>query len=146
MFINRVSQDDSRLSFHNKNTLESTDQQNRNNNNNNALNVSMSNRNPLSQFNAPIYVRETPECALRYENEPTFLCCTILTVILFFPIWFLWLPALVASKKSRQHFMKGNYLEGKKLSRKCLQLNFICALIGLITYTGVTFVIIYFMV
>lgn len=137
MFFNRVSQDNSRLSFQ-----QDTDQQN----GITAPTFIIPNRNFLSQLNAPIYVRETPDCALRYENESTYLCCTILTVILFFPIWFLWLPALVASKKSRLHFMKGNYFEGKKLSRKCLSLNIICALVGLITYTGATFIILYFMV
>jgi hypothetical protein len=91
----------------------------------------------------PIYVRETPQCAIRYENERTHFGFTILVIVLFFPIWFLWLPALIASKKSQLEFMNGNYFEGKKLSKKCLWLNIICVVVGIITYGIIIFLTLY---
>ena len=95
-------------------------------------------------ISAPIYVRDVPRVALSYSDEGTYLCCTVITIVIFLPIWFLWLPALVASKKSRIKFMDGNYMEGKAWSRKCLFLNISCVIVGLIIYAATASCIVYF--
>ncbi len=95
--------------------------------------------------NGPIYYREDPLCSINYTQESTFLSWSILSIILFLPFWFIWVPALVASKIAGKKFMDGNYFEGKKYAKASLGLNISCTIIGLISYGIVVVLVLYYL-
>lgn len=94
-------------------------------------------------ISAPIYIRDVPAGAIIYDTEPTYLACSYVNLVLFLPIWFLWLPALVASKIAKKKFMNGNFFEGTKYSKRALTLNIICVLVGLLIYAAVVIGVLY---
>ncbi len=95
--------------------------------------------------NGPIYYREDPQCSINYTDEPTFLTWSIFSTILFLPLWFIWVPAVLASKISKNKFMDGNYFEGKKYAKASLGLNISCTIVGLISYGITALLVLYYL-
>ena len=85
-------------------------------------------------INAPVYYRECPAGAITYDNEWTYLTCSIFSTVIFIPVCFIWLPALLSSILSRKRFKSGDYFEGKKYSNYSLGLNIFCAIVGVSIY------------
>lgn len=92
-------------------------------------------------INAPVYFRECPPGAITYDKEWSYLTCSIFSSILFFPLCFIWLPALVSSLLSRKKFKSGDYFEGKKYSKYSIGLNITCAIVGIGAYGVATYFI-----
>lgn len=54
----------------------------------------------------------------------------IINAIFFFPLLFLWIPALVFSLKSRDRFKMQDYVEAKKKANIAMLFNLICTILG----------------
>lgn len=81
---------------------------------------------------------------LSYSKHRTWLVWSIISVILFFPIFFFWIPALVYSLRARKFFRGAYFTQGTKAAYLALIFNISTAILCLAVYAIV--IIIYFTV
>ncbi len=70
---------------------------------------------------------------VRIGKQRTWLIWSVISTILFLPFFFLWIPALICSLKSRKKLNDHN-IDAKKFANISLFLNITCLIIGVICY------------
>ncbi len=81
----------------------------------------------------PTTTTNRSEHTIAVGKHRTWLIWSIISAIIFMPIFFLWIPALVCSFQSRKLF-KHDIVGGKKFAKFSLFLNITCLIFGLVCY------------
>lgn len=72
---------------------------------------------------------------VRTRREKTWIMWSIFSLIIFFPFFFFWIPALIFSLKAKNRFRENNFSKAKKMATMSLVFNVLCLIIGIIGYT-----------
>ena len=60
----------------------------------------------------------------------------IVNAILFFPLYFFWIPALLVANNSKKNYLMNNYPIATRYARNAQILNLICTILGKSTYVN----------
>lgn len=73
---------------------------------------------------------------VKTNKEKTWIMWSIFSLIVFFPFFFFWIPALVFSLKAKNRLRQNNFSTAKKMAKLSLTFNILCLVFGIIGYTA----------